>query len=206
MSCTCNDWKLCMNCWNGKNADEDSLTAGNYSSQGDGVVDAVSPCPVESLRQIHGAEVERYGLTFFDMIKDSPPTDLASYVPEGVKMYEQLKNGTLPERSSVTGSLRYNSGKVQTREIDPQFLLGIGEVLTKSRDKYPAFNWTLPTDFSTPYESLMRHLMSFQSGEELDAESGKHHLLHVATNVMFLYYQSQNHPDRDDRGFKKAKK
>lgn len=103
-------------------------------------------------------------------------------------------------------SLRFNTGKIQTKEIDPDFVLGIGDVLTKSREKYPAFNWCKPTPFSVPYESMMRHLMAFQKGEEFDVESGKHHLLHVATNVMFLYYQLMNHPEMDDRGFKKEKK
>lgn len=102
-------------------------------------------------------------------------------------------------------SLRYNTGKTQTRELDPKFLLGIGEVLTKSRDKYPEMNWSQPTKFSTPYESAMRHLMAFWSGEDVDAESGKHHLLHVATNIMFLYFHHRNNPQMDDRKFKDKK-
>ena len=100
-------------------------------------------------------------------------------------------------------SLRFNEGKIQTREIDPDFILGIGEVLTKSRAKYEHFNWQKPTAFSTPYESLMRHLMLFQKGEEFDTESNAHHLLHAATNIMFLYYHSKNNTGIDDRGFKK---
>jgi hypothetical protein len=103
---------------------------------------------------------------------------------------------------STDKSLRFNEGKVQTREVDPQFILGIAEVLTKSREKYPAFNWQRPTQWSTPYESLMRHLMAFQSGEDFDKESKCHHLLHCATNLMFLYYYYRNQPQNDDRGFK----
>lgn len=103
-----------------------------------------------------------------------------------------------PEQKSA----RHNEGKVQLREVDPDFILGIAEVLTKSRAKYDAFNWQKDTPFSVPYESLMRHLMAFQKGEEIDKESGCHHLLHVATNVMFLYYH-RNNTKMDDRGFKK---
>ena len=99
-------------------------------------------------------------------------------------------------------SLRYNEGKIQTNEIDPDFILGIGEVLTKSRSKYPEFNWQGSTKWSTPYNSLMRHLMAFQKGEDNDKESLCHHLLHAATNLMFLYYYTQTQQKNDDRGFK----
>jgi uncharacterized protein YlaI len=103
-------------------------------------------------------------------------------------------------------SARYNEGKIQTREIDPNFILGIGEVLTKSRAKYEHFNWCKPTKLSTPYESMMRHLMAFQKGEELDNETGSHHLLHAATNLMFMYYHVINNKEEsDDRFFKKQK-
>lgn len=104
-------------------------------------------------------------------------------------------------------SKRYNAGKVQTREIDPNFILGIGEVLTKSRAKYEAYNWTKSTKLSTPYESMMRHIMAFQSGEDFDKETQSHHLLHAATNLMFMYYHITNNPEEsDDRFFKKDKK
>jgi hypothetical protein len=104
-------------------------------------------------------------------------------------------------------SARYNQGKIQTREVDPAFILGIGDVLTASRAKYDHFNWCKPTKLSTPYESAMRHLMAFQSGEDFDKETSKHHLLHVATNIMFMYYHITNNPEEsDDRFFKKDKK
>jgi len=99
-------------------------------------------------------------------------------------------------------SLRFNEGKVQTKEIDPDFILGIGKVLTKSREKYPAFNWTKDTPWSVPYESMMRHLLMFQQGENLDNESKESHLLHAATNLMFLYYYTKNNQEMDDRFFK----
>lgn len=104
-------------------------------------------------------------------------------------------------------SARHNSGKTQTRELDPSFILGMGDVLTKSRAKYEHFNWCKPTKLSTPYESAMRHLMAFQSGENIDPETGLSHLLHVATNIMFMYYHITNNPEfSDDRFFKKEKK
>lgn len=120
---------------------------------------------------------------------------------------KELSEALSKQFEAPVQSARYNEGKVQTREIDPNFILGIGEVLTKSRAKYEHFNWCKPTKLSTPYESLMRHLMAFQSGEETDKETGSHHLLHAATNLMFMYYHITNNPEEsDDRFFKKAPK
>jgi hypothetical protein len=142
------------------------------------------------------------GVTYFNIdplkLRQEQYKTFAEEIEEWAKVTDTVKPGT-----SATGSLRYNNGKVQTREIDPSFILGIGEVLTKSREKYPEMNWALPTKLSTPYESLQRHLLQFWSGEDFDKDSGKHHLLHVATNVMFLYYHVMNSPEGDDRAFKK---
>lgn len=113
----------------------------------------------------------------------------------------------LMEMIGANESKRYNSGKIQTREIDPAFILGIGEVLTKSRAKYAQFNWAKPTKLSTPMESLERHLLAFKAGENFDKETQSHHLLHAATNIMFMYYHIVNNPEySDDRFFKKDKK
>lgn len=98
-------------------------------------------------------------------------------------------------------SLRLNEGKIQTRELDPNFILAMGEVLTLSRSKYEHFNWTKATDWSTPYESMMRHLMAFQKGENVDPDDGCSHLAKAAVNLMFLHYYVHNYPHLDDRKF-----
>lgn len=141
-------------------------------------------------------------------IKDTVNTELNGLTSENVEERTDRINDRAAEvMFGDYQSKRYNSGKVQTREIDPNFILGIGEVLTKSREKYDHFNWCKPTKLSTPYESMMRHIMAFQSGEDFDKETQSHHLLHAATNLMFMYYHITNNPeDSDDRFFKKDKK
>ena len=111
------------------------------------------------------------------------------------------------EPDSTTSSLRFNENKIQTREIDPNFILGLGQVLTKSREKYEHFNWCKPTKLSTPMESMERHLLAFKAGEDIDPDDGLHHLLKAAVNIMFQYYHITNNPEySDDRFFKKDKK
>lgn len=107
--------------------------------------------------------------------------------------------------NSKTGSLRFNTGKPGSSELDPAFIMGIADVMTKAREKYDRANWAKGNDWSVPYDSMMRHLMAFQAGDDFDKETGKHHLLHAATNIMFLYYYYNNFPELDDRIFKKKK-
>lgn len=135
----------------------------------------------------------------------NPANNNSGKIPDPMTR-DDADNTLLSDYSSSTDSLRFNTGKTQTREIDPAFILGIGEVLTKSREKYTEGNWMKETKYSVPYESLQRHLAAFWSGEEIDKESGSHHLLHCATNIMFLYYHTQNGSETsDDRLFKKKK-
>lgn len=110
------------------------------------------------------------------------------------------------DNSSPTGSLRFNSGKPQSNEISPKFLLDMGAVLEKSRQKYPRGNWAKGNSYSVPFDSMMRHILAWQSGESIDSESGQSHLAHAALNLMMLHYYEEMFPEFDDRIFKKDKK
>jgi hypothetical protein len=126
--------------------------------------------------------------------------------PVSEKAPDKVDYTPTKETTAPTGSLRFNTGKPQTSEIDPDFLFGMGRVLEKARVKYPRGNWALGNNYSVPFDSLMRHLLAWQSGESLDSETGENHLYHAALNLMMLAYYEQNFPDMDDRIFKKAKK
>lgn len=127
--------------------------------------------------------------------------ELKEYLTEREEVSKEMTDEAFSHQSA-----RHNEGKVQLREIDPAFITGLGEVLTASRAKYDEGNWMKETKFSTPYESAMRHLMKFWDGQELDDETTKHHLLHAATNLMFLYYHTRSGKGIDDRLFKKERK
>lgn len=151
---------------------------------------------------------------FSSPITITPEADKAFAKAIGVQSNERglggiLRTGglNLIEKNdhSTTGSLRFNSGKSQTNEIDPSFILGMGQVLEKSRQKYPRGNWQKGNNYSVPWDSLQRHLLAWQSGEKCDSESGLPHLHHAALNLMMLAYYEENYPEMDDRLFKKGK-
>jgi len=45
----------------------------------------------------------------------------------------------------------------------------------------------------------LRHLTAWWAGEDLDPESGLHHLAHAACCLMFLLEYTQTHTELDDR-------
>lgn len=71
--------------------------------------------------------------------------------------------------------------------IEPEFIEGIGEVLTFGADKYEPNNWQNVEDAKNRYyAAALRHLMAWRKGEKTDPESGFSPLDHVACNIMFL--------------------
>lgn len=73
--------------------------------------------------------------------------------------------------------------------IEPQFIEGVGEVLTFGANKYEPNNWqNVENAEDRYYAAALRHLMAWRRGETVDEESGLSHLKHAATNLMFLLH------------------
>lgn len=144
-----------------------------------------------------------------EMLTDQVSLHMAQYKTFDEDVEEWAKSENIDAKdlpASPTGSLRFNTGKPQTNEISPEFILDMGRVLAKSREKYPRANWSLGNNYSVPYDSLIRHLLAWQGGEKNDIESGYSHLAHAALNLMMLHYYEERFPELDDRIFKKEKK
>lgn len=96
-------------------------------------------------------------------------------------------------------SLRFNEGKPQFSDLSPEFIYGLMELMQSNRSKYPKRNWALGQTLSDPMDSMMRHYLAFVNGEDNDIESGKNHLLHIASNAMIAYHTLLHYPEKDDR-------
>lgn len=101
--------------------------------------------------------------------------------------------------------LHLDEGKSQVDGIDPQFMLAVGEILEYGARKYAKYNWTKGIDYSRIYGSLVRHMLRWYAGEDIDPESGKPHLWHAACNLAFLisYTAREGYEDFDDRPWRK---
>lgn len=97
--------------------------------------------------------------------------------------------------ASLTKTSQFTSGQKDDKEknrldlIEPEFIEGVGKVLTFGANKYEPNNWQKVDDAEDRYyAAALRHLMAWRRGEKTDIESGISHLDHVACNIMFLQH------------------
>lgn len=94
--------------------------------------------------------------------------------------------------SRLVPGIKHDSGKSRVDLIEPQFILGVGDVMHYGAKKYTAHNWKNNLAVERLYAAAQRHLLAFWSGEIHDAESGLSHLYHASTNLMMLDFYVRN--------------
>jgi hypothetical protein len=96
---------------------------------------------------------------------------------------------------------KYDDAKPRFDLISPVYLEGTAEVLRYGAVKYEPNNWLKGIVFSRVYRALLGHLNAWQEGEEIDQESGCHHLFHASCCLMFLchYTHYEQYDAFDDR-------
>lgn len=93
---------------------------------------------------------------------------------------------------------RYNQNKNMVGLITPKFKEGLGAALTVGATKYGRDNWRKGLKVREVLDSLNRHLLEIEKGEDVDPESGLPHWAHLAANLMFVAEFSGD-PLWDDR-------
>lgn len=79
-------------------------------------------------------------------------------------------------------------------------LLHLGEVMKLGATKYGPFNWReTPVPAETYMDAAMRHLLSWQDGEDEDPESGMSHLAHVMACMAIIIDAKENNMLDDNR-------
>ena len=113
------------------------------------------------------------------------------------------KPSTTPNQDPLKGGAKYDGSKPRFTLLDPLFIWGVIDVLEHGAKKYHMNNWRQGMLYSRPYNALMRHLHAwFVLREEIDPESGLHHLDEAACNVMFLRgyaHKQKQYEEFDDR-------
>lgn len=78
-------------------------------------------------------------------------------------------------------------------------LAEVAEHYSKGAEKYADHNWRKGYDWSLSFSAMQRHLGQFWDGEEIDEETGSHHLAAAAFHALALLHFKDNHRELDDR-------
>lgn len=94
-----------------------------------------------------------------------------------------------------TEGLRYNRGKARVTLVPFEVLLALAEHYTIGAEKYEDNNWRKGLKYNDTMDCAMRHIIAFQTGENMDEETGSHHLIAAIWNLVALHY-FELYPDR----------
>ena len=95
--------------------------------------------------------------------------------------------------------VKHDAGKPRPDLVPATALHEIWRVLEYGSRKYDDDNWRKTSSIRRYFSASLRHLWAWFSGEDLDPESGLHHLAHAGTCVLFMLALAIDHPDCDDR-------
>lgn len=110
------------------------------------------------------------------------------------------------QKETTAQPYRFDEGKTDWNLVPWESVEQIAKVLQFGAKKYNSDNWRSGDGFkyTRVLNSLMRHIMAFQKGEDQDPESGLSHLAHAGCNVLFLlYYQEYHDRYKNDDRFKR---
>jgi hypothetical protein len=83
---------------------------------------------------------------------------------------------------------KFDGEKLEYGLLPPLALKATVDVLTFGAKKYERGNWKyVPESKRRYFDALHRHIWAWKEGEQLDPESGKHHLAHAICCLMFMY-------------------
>lgn len=88
---------------------------------------------------------------------------------------------------------RHNAGKLDFASLSPDILIHTAAVGRYGAQKYPPDadgkdNWKKGLNDRDTFNSLMRHIVKFWCGEDIDSETGCEHLAAIIWNANALLY------------------
>jgi hypothetical protein len=96
-------------------------------------------------------------------------------------------------------AIKYDSQKPRMDLLPLDVLEGVAEVLQFGATKYGDYNFAKGMKYSRLLAATLRHISSFQRGEDIDKESGLLHLNHAICSLIFLSFYEKYKTGEDDR-------
>jgi hypothetical protein len=100
---------------------------------------------------------------------------------------------------AVAGGKKFDNGKPPMELLSHNALVEISKVFGVGAVKYGRYNYKNGLSWSRVIGAAYRHLGAFNSGEDIDLESGLSHIAHLGCCVIMLLDYIRMHPELDDR-------
>ena len=82
--------------------------------------------------------------------------------------------------------VKFDTGKPPLGLIPRQALVAEAQVMAFGAERYGRDNWRGGMEWSRLTDAALRHITAFVDGEDVDPESGLHHLAHARCCMGFL--------------------
>ena len=114
--------------------------------------------------------------------------------------FRQLKPKEVREILNQQASAKhFDKDKPDVSQVPRELIEEVARVMQYGEGKYGKHNWRGGMKWSRLVGSICRHMLAFNSGEDLDPESKLPHLAHAAANIGFLLNYANEHKELDDR-------
>lgn len=83
--------------------------------------------------------------------------------------------------------------------LPPEALWQVAEHFGRGAEKYDDRNWERGYAYSLSFAAMQRHAWAYWGGEDIDPETGSHHLAAVVFHALAQMTWAKTHPELDDR-------
>jgi hypothetical protein len=97
------------------------------------------------------------------------------------------------------GGVKFDDEKPRFDLIPPEAITELAKLMTMGAKKYDDRNWEKGMRWGRTFAALNRHLWKFWNGQEIDPETGVHHMVAVIWNAVALYTFVARGIGEDDR-------
>lgn len=95
--------------------------------------------------------------------------------------------------------IKYDSGKAPLSILTKESLEAEARAFEYGAKKYSRNNYKLGMEWTRLIDAALRHIIAFNSKQNIDNESGLNHLAHAKACIAMLIYYYENGVGTDDR-------
>ena len=93
------------------------------------------------------------------------------------------------EDAAIVEGVKFDDGKLAWSLLPFKALESVVDVMMYGAKKYSPDNWKkVPDPIKRYKDAMLRHVISYCTGEKKDPESGKSHLAHAICCALFIIY------------------